>query len=66
MTTNMTKEQKIHFIANKLLEDLQMSVEIQDGWCHHTLINGIKGLADYTNDELEQKIEEVLYGEEGV
>jgi len=58
MATNMTREQKIHWLGDKLFDDLQMSVEVQDGRCRYVLINGLKGLKDYTNDELEQKYKE--------
>jgi len=59
MTTDMTRSQMIDFIYESNTRDLFMSSEIQDGWCEHVLLHGIKGLHDYTDAELQQKIEEL-------
>lgn len=58
----MSREKMIRFIMDKEEEYLLMSSEVQDGWCEHVLLNGIKGLNDYTNDELKQKVEELKDG----
>jgi len=52
----MSREKMIRFIMDKEEEYLLMSSEVQDGWCEHVLLNGIKGLNDYTDDELKQKM----------
>jgi len=62
MTTNMTRDQMINFIFESNTTDLFMSSEIQDGWCEHVLLHGIKGLHDYTDEELRQKVEDLTNG----
>jgi hypothetical protein len=58
----MTRKNMIKFIVKEELSDLQMSLEIQDSWCEHVLLNGIKGLHDYTDDELKQKVKDLREG----
>ena len=62
MATTMTREQMIHWIASYHLEDLQFSVEIHDGWTYHTLVEGIKGLTEYTDRELRKMVTDYSRG----
>lgn len=59
MALNWTRDQMIKFIYDSHTRDLFMSLEVQDGWCEHVILHGIKGLHDYTDKELEQTIEDL-------
>ena len=53
------KETLINKILNNLYEDLLMHQDIHDGWTTHVLLNGHKGLNDYTLSELTAKCKEL-------
>ena len=46
-------------ILNNLYDDLCMHQDIHDGWTTHVLLNGHKGLNDYTITELKAKCKEL-------
>ena len=46
-------------ILNNLYDDLCMHQDIHDGWTTHVLLNGHKGLNDYTIKELRNKCNEL-------
>ena len=53
------KEILIGRILNNLYDDLCMHQDIHDGWTTHVLLNGHKGLNDYTMSELKDKCKEL-------
>ena len=53
------KEVLINKILNNLYDDLCMHQDIHDGWTTHVLLNGHKGLNDYTLGELTAKCGEL-------
>ena len=46
-------------ILNNLYDDLCMHQDIHDGWTTHVLLNGHKGLNDYSLGELSAKCKEL-------
>ncbi len=53
------KEMLINKILNNIYENLLMNQDIHDGWTTHVLLNGHKGLNDYTLGELTTKCKEL-------
>ena len=53
------KDVLINKILNNLYDDLMMHQDIHDGWTVHVLLNGHKGLNDYTLGELKAKCKEL-------
>jgi len=49
----------INKILNNLYDDLCMHQDIHDGWTTHVLLNGHKGLNDYSLGELSAKCKEL-------